>query len=221
MNSVKLKFLSCQINVSRGVFKPRIETEFWVKRAIKICQKEIERQKIKKPKFLDIFAGSGCIGIAVLKNIQNSFVDFVDIDKRAIEQIKENLKLNKISKKRFKIYLSDMFEKIKNKKYNFIFANPPYVAKERMFLVQESVKKSESKRAWYGGKGGLKYIKKFLKEAKRFLKKEGIIFLEIDPLQKEKIKKILKKEGYEKFKFFKDQFKKIRWLKIHAPNHQI
>jgi methylase of polypeptide subunit release factors len=38
--------------------------------------------------------------------------------------------------------------------------------------------------------------------------------MEIDPLQREDVEKILKKEGYKNFKFYKDQFKKIRWVKI-------
>ncbi|MBC7073813.1 peptide chain release factor N(5)-glutamine methyltransferase, partial [Candidatus Parcubacteria bacterium] len=109
---------------------------------------------------------------------------------------------------------SDIFEKIQRKKYHFIFANPPYVAKERIFEVQESVKKREPKIAWYGGKEGLKYIKKFLKRAKNHLLKGGKIYMEIDPLQKDKIKEILKKEGYLNFQFLKDQFKKIRLVKI-------
>jgi release factor glutamine methyltransferase len=205
------KFLNCKIDLSKEVFIPRVETEFWVKKAIKSIQATSNEQRTIK--VLDIFAGSGCIGIAVLKNIRNSYVDFVDIDKKAIEQININLKLNKISPKRYRVIKSDVFEKVK-RKYDFIFANPPYVAKERLGEVQESVKKFEPKISWYGGRGGLKYIKKFLKEAKNHLKEKGIIFMEIDPLQREEVEKILKKEGYKDFKFYKDQFKKIRWVKI-------
>lgn len=208
------RILNCTIEISKRVFFPRPETEFWVKMAIKFCNNEIKRSRLKKTEFLDIFSGTGWIGILILKNVKNSFVDFVDIDKEAIEQIKINLRLNKISAKRYRIIRSNLFQKVKRKKYNFIFANPPYVAKERIFEVQESVKKREPKIAWYGGKEGLMVIKKFLKEAKNHLKNEGKIFLEIDPLQKEKIEKILEKEGYKTYRFYKDQFKKIRWVKI-------
>jgi release factor glutamine methyltransferase len=205
------KFLNCKIDLSKEVFIPRVETEFWVKKAIKSIRATSNEQRTIK--VLDIFAGSGCIGISVLKNIRNSYVDFVDIDKKAIEQIKINLRLNKISPKRYRVIRSNIFEKVKGE-YDFIFANPPYVAKERLGEVQESVKKFEPKISWYGGRGGLKYIKKFLKEAKNHLKENGIIFMEIDPLQKEEVEKILKKKSYKKFKFYKDQFKKIRWVKI-------
>jgi len=206
-----IKFLNCKIDLRKKVFIPRIETEFWVKKAIN--ELKIENCKLKIDA-LDIFAGSGCIGIAVLENIKNSFVDFVDIDKKAIGQIKINLKLNKIPRERYRIYKSDLFEKIKNKNYNYIFANPPYVAKERLKEVQPSVLKYEPKTSFLAGKRGLFYIRKFLKEAKRFLKERGTVYLEFDPLQKKEIEDILKKKGYKNFKFFKDQFKKYRFVKV-------
>jgi len=208
----EVKFLGCKIDLRKGVFIPREETRFWVKKVLRDCELKIKILKLKKPKFLDIFSGSGCIGIAILKNIKNSHIDFVDVDKKAIEQIKINLSLNKISKSRYKIYKSNLFEKIKGKKYNFIFANPPYVAKERINEVQKSVLLYEPKIAIFGGKDGLFWIRKFLNEAKDHLKENGVIFMEFDPLQKEEIEKILKKLKFKKFSFFLDQFKKFRFL---------
>jgi release factor glutamine methyltransferase len=208
----KINFLGCKIDLRKKVFIPRAETKFWVKKALKECKLKIKNWRLKKPKFLDIFAGSGFIGIAILKNIKNSYVDFVDIDKKAIEQIKINLRLNKISENRYKIYQSNLFEKIKNKKYNFIFANPPYVAKERINEVQKSVLLYEPRISIFGGKDGLFLIRKFLNESKNHLRKKGLIFMEFDPLQKEEIKKILEKLNFKSFSFFKDQFKSFRFL---------
>jgi len=64
------KFLNCKIDVSKGVFIPRVETEFWVKKALEDCKLQIAKCKLEMPRFLDIFSGSGCIGIAILKDIQ-------------------------------------------------------------------------------------------------------------------------------------------------------
>ena len=207
-----IKFLNCKIDLRNRVFIPRIETEFWIKKALTEIQKTANKRQ--KTKILDIFAGSGCIGIAILKNIKNSRVDFVDIDEKAIAQIKINLKLNGISPKKYRVIKSNLFEKIKGEKYDFIFANPPYVAKERLNEVQPSVLKYEPKRAILAGKKGLIYIRRFLRGAKKNLKPKGIIYLEIDPQQKEEINEILKRKKYNKFNFLKDQFKKYRWVKI-------
>ena len=204
-----VKFLGCKINLSKKPFIPRIETEYWVGKAI-----EELRIKNRELRILDIFAGSGCIGIAVLKHIKKSYMDFADDDRKSIEQIKINLKLDKVSPKRYKIYKSDLFRKLKERTYNVIFANPPYVAEDRINEVQKSALEYEPKKALFSGKKGLNHIKRFLKEAKRFLKQEGIIYLEFDPKQKKEIEKILEKNGYKDYKIFKDQFKKYRWLKI-------
>jgi len=207
-----MRFFNCKIDLSKRIFKPRIETEYWIKQALSKLQIENCRLQIeKKLKILDIFAGSGCIGIAVLKNIKNVRMDFIDIDKNAIEQIKINLKLNRISQKRYRVIRSNMFEKLRGNKYDFIFANPPYVAKNRISEVQKQVLKTDPKIALFAGKDGMLYIKKFLKQVKNHLKKDGLFFLEFDPLQKLEIEKILKKENLQ-FKFYKDQFKKWRWV---------
>jgi len=203
-----MKFLNCKIDLSKKVFQPRMETEYWVRKSLKELKTENGKLKIK---ILDIFAGSGCIGIAILKNIQNSFVDFVDISSKAIEQIKINLILNKIAKNRYKVIKSNLFEKVKEK-YDFIFANPPYVALKRINQVQKEVLKNEPKEALFAGPEGMFWIEKFLKESKKYLKPRGIIYMEFDPQQKEKIKKFLEKENFQ-FSFHKDQFKKYRWLK--------
>ena len=100
-----IKFLNCKIDLSKRVFEPRIETEYWVKKAL--SELRITNYELR---ILDIFAGSGCIGIAILKSIKDSNVDFVDLSKEATEQIKINLKLNGIEKRRYKIFHSNLFE---------------------------------------------------------------------------------------------------------------
>lgn len=162
-------------------------------------------------KCLDIFAGTGCIGIAVLKNLNTSKVDFADISGKAADRVRANLKLNKIPRQRCQIYKSDLFKNLKREKYDVIFANPPYVAIDRISEVQKEVLKTDPHLALFAGKDGMETIKKFLPQAKNHLKKEGAIFMEFDPLQMGEIKKILLKIGL-KADFYKDQFKKYRWL---------
>lgn len=207
-----MKFLNTKIDLTFKTLIPRKETEFWVKKAIREIKKDEKKLK-KKIKILDLFAGSGCVGIALLNNTKNTICVFGDIDKNCLKQIKINLGLNKIKKGRAKIVQTDIFSNIRGK-FNYIVANPPYVAKERLNEVQPEVIKNEPKIAWYGGKNGLVKIKKFLKQAKNFLTKNGRIFLEIDSKQVEDIEKILKKEGYGHFVFFKDQFKTWRFVEI-------
>jgi release factor glutamine methyltransferase len=199
-----IKFLNCKIDKSFKVLEPRLETEFWTKKAIAMMQ------KIPRPlKVLDIFSGSGCIGIAILKNTR-SFVDFSDISKDSLKQIKKNVKLNNIVNQRFTIIHSNIFSKISSR-YDFILANPPYVALDRIGEVDPQVLKKDPHLALFAGEDGMLFIEKLLKDVKKHLNPNGILFLEFDPMQKEKIKMILEKKKLE-YEFKKDQFKKTRFL---------
>jgi len=201
-----VKFLDCKIDLSKKPLIPRPETEFWT-------EKVIQEIGTKKVKCLDIFAGSGCIGVAVLNKSKNVKLDFGEKEKKFCEQIKINVKINRINLKRYKIINSDIFGKI-NGKYDFIFANPPYVAEIKIKNVQKTVLKHEPKNAVFGGKDGFLYIKKFLFEAKNHLNPDGKIYMEIDSWQKLELEKILKKEKYENWEIRKDQFGKTRYVII-------
>jgi len=221
-----VEFLGSKIDLSQRPFIPRPETEYWLEKAIKEIEQKTKNKK-QRTEVLDIFAGSGCIGIAILKQIKNVRVDFGEIERKFLKQIKINLKLNRINKKRYRIIRSDIFDKIKEKVeedksssspfaatrvYDYIFANPPYVAKQRLKEVQKSVLNFEPKNSFFGRKTGLFYIKKFLKEAKSYLKKTGKIYLEFDPRQKEEILKILNDYKYSNYQIHRDQYGKWRYL---------
>lgn len=201
------EFLGCKIDLSQRPLIPRPETEYLVEKAIG----DIKKSQKKKIYCLDIFSGSGCIGTAILKNIVNTMVDFAEIDKRFLKQIRINLKLNKINPKRYQIIQSDIFQKIK-KQYDYILANPPYISHQKINKVQKSVLEYEPPKALLAGEDGLFYIKRFLKEAKPYLKEKGKIYLEFDSFQKEKIRKILKDFQYSDYQFQKDQYGKWRYL---------
>ena len=225
------EFLGCRINLSKKPLIPRPETEFWVQKTIThtLTNSSLSGcSGCKKIKVLDVFSGSGCIGIAVLKYIKNVNVVFADNDKKCIEQTKINLSLNSnsqtnlslirankrfVRKKRYVVVKSDVFSNIKGK-FDYIFANPPYIPKKNKNKVQKSVLKYEPEKALFGGSDGLFYVKKFLKQAKDHLNKNGVIFMEFDPPQKKEITKLLKKYKYSNWKFHKDQYNKWRWVGI-------
>jgi release factor glutamine methyltransferase len=199
-------FLGAKIDLSKKPFIPREETEHWVSLALK------EIRKRDNPVCLDLFSGSGCVGLAVLKNIDKSFCDFGEKENPFLEQIKINLDINNIPKERYNIIKTDVFSNIE-KKYDFILANPPYVALSRIEEVGEDVKQYEPPVALFGGEEGLDLIKEFILKAGDFLKEKGVVFMEFDREQKKKIEDLLG-NNYSKADFFKDQFNKYRFLRL-------
>ncbi len=199
------KFLGCKIDLSSRPLIPREETEFWVGEVLKDRRKteatcEVAFSSTKNDfsrslRVLDLFSGSGCIGLAVQKHFPKAKVTFGDL-----------YPVNR------KIIKTDIFSNIKGR-FDIIFANPPYVPTKKS-KVQKSVKEWEPKEALYAGPDGLAIIKKFLKQAKDYLSPEGRIYLEFGYGQKAKIEKLIKSFDYGYYKFHQDQFGKWRWVVI-------
>lgn len=202
-------FLGCHIDLSFRPLIPREETAFWVEKILKEINKEKQSKKIS---CLDLFAGSGCVGLAVLKNLPGSKMVFADKSQNSLEQIKINLRFNKINSRRTSLIKTDVWSRVEGK-FDLIFANPPYIA-DKEKRIQKSVLVWEPKNALYGGEDGLDFIRKFLLGSRLHLKTGGKIFMEFGIGQKGHIEKILKSLEYTKFDFFKDQFGRWRWVAI-------
>ncbi|MCM8831769.1 MAG: 16S rRNA (guanine(966)-N(2))-methyltransferase RsmD [Candidatus Omnitrophica bacterium] len=90
---------------------------------------DILKDEIVDKNILDLFAGSGSLGIEALSLGAKSAV-FVDINKRCVEAIKKNLSLLKITNKTM-LYQKDAIKAIKDffKKgilFDIVFLDPPY-----------------------------------------------------------------------------------------------
>lgn len=195
-----MRFLGLEIDIPKGVFEPRVETEYWVSKAI-----EIIKDKYESPLVLDLFAGTGCIGRSVLDRVPGSEVHFVDISSKAVDAI---------GVKRAKVFEGSFFEPV-SERYDVIMANPPYVALNRRAEVDPNVLNSDPKEALFSGEEGMDSIERFINEVGDHLKPNGMFCMEFDPQQKEKIKKLLESNGYN-FSFEKDQFGKIRWIQAYG-----
>ena len=79
-----VEFLNTVIEVDERVLIPRFETELLVAKTIE----KIKKMSLQKPKILDLGTGSGCIAIALKKNI-NADVTGVDISDKALEVAKK------------------------------------------------------------------------------------------------------------------------------------
>lgn len=134
----------------------------------KVLKEKIPSLLKKTPnlKVLEVGAGSG-IQIVVLQQLGVKNIFSSDINSQAVAQCK---------KLGFECVQSDLFEGISGK-YNLIIFNPPY-------LPDDKSEPSDSKVATTGGKNGSEIINEFLIQAKKYLEKDGRIFLLASSLTK-------------------------------------
>ena len=210
-----IPFCNVDIIVQPPILIPRPETENWVSWLIEKLKK-LENNNLN---ILDMCSGTGCIALALAKAFPDSTVIGTDINPQAIELSLKNKQLNKIKNVQF--LQSNYYEKIeKNKKFDLIVSNPPYISKEDWELLSDTVKKWEDKKALVAEKNGLAafekiihHIKDYLKENMKF-KKFNIpqMIFEIGMGQENAVKKLLENNNFKNINVFKDLKGINRWI---------
>ena len=199
----KQEFMKLDFYVDENVLIPQPDTEILVEKAIE------EAKKIENVEILDMCTGSGCIGISIAKNIENAKVTLVDISENVIEIAKKNALRNKVESQ-LTFIQSNMFEKVE-KKFDIIVSNPPYIKTDVIPKLDKQVQ-NEPHIALDGGKDGLKFYKIIIEEAKKYLKENGKLILEIGYEQKEEVENLIKQSR---------QYKKIEVIKDLSQNDRV
>ena len=127
-----IPFLSTTIFLDSHPLIPRTETEFWVEKIIA----EMRSKKEMPLRVLDLCAGSGCIGVAVLHTLPMVCVDFGEIDTDHHSTIRKNILENNIDPLRTNIFEGSLFDEI-TETYDYILSNPPYIDKSLVRVAPE------------------------------------------------------------------------------------
>lgn len=205
-------FYGIKISVGKGVLIPRPVTELLVQETIKILMiyslrykdKEIAEYKIQDSKFkiLDLCTGSGCIAIAIAKHFPNSNVYGVDISERAIKYAIKNAKDNNITNVHF--IEGDLFKTLDSHDFDCIVSNPPYIKSSEIVNLQREIRDYEPLEALDGGEDGLKFYRRIFKESPRFLKRDGLLIIELGINQAIDISKLATSSGFRNVRFIRD-----------------
>jgi len=192
----KKEFWKDEFFVNKDVLIPRPDTELIIEQVLKIYSKDSQLQ------VLDIGTGSGCILLSILKERPNFYGTGIDISKKSINVSKLNAKqLNLTSRVKF---FHSSVDNFKIGKYDLIVSNPPYIELFNLKYLEKDVISFEPKLALSGGFDGFSKIRKVINKAKNLIKKNGKFILEIGFNQKNKVKKILKEEGFYVNKAIRD-----------------
>jgi len=188
------EFMKLKFYVDENVLIPQPDTEILVENVINLI-------KGKEVDILDLCTGSGAIGITLATHNKNIKVTATDISEKALDIAKINSKNNNTQ---IEFVLSNMFENLTNRKFDFIVSNPPYIKTNEIEYLSNEVK-NEPHLALDGGKDGLDFYRIIINEGYKYLNENGYICLEIGYDQKEDVLDLINKNGkYSDIKSYKD-----------------
>ena len=145
------------------------------------------KNKLKSLKILDLGSGSGCLGLSLLEEYENSTVTFFDISKKSLDIVKINasnfglLERSKFINLDWRIEEWDLnLIKIENEiKFDVVISNPPYIPTDNIQTLQTEVKNYDPFIALNGGNDGLDSYRFLVPKLKNIVKKKGKVFFEI------------------------------------------
>ena len=172
-------FLGLKVWLDSRPLIPRPETEWWTELLIQ----DLRARFGEKPfSFLDLCAGSGAIGLSVLKHLPNAEVAFAELIPAHAKTIRKNIVENGLDAKRAEICTGDLFDALtlgqELARFDCIAANPPYVPHERD--LPEEVADFEPAEALYAGPDGLALIRRIAHDAPKHLRPGGSLWMECD-----------------------------------------
>lgn len=190
-------FMGEKFIVNPSVLIPRDETEFLVRKAIEIINKNNFKMA------LDVGTGSGCIACMIAKYTQCQIIG-LDISSDALNTALDNAsKLNLFNKAIFR--KSDIFSNVKpGESFDIIVSNPPYIPPSEKEKIQTEVKFDPEQALFTEDEKGLEFYEKITKDAPRILNKGGYLLYELGIGQSNDVKSIMKRNGFQNIEIIKD-----------------
>jgi len=199
-------FFGLDFIVDNKVLIPRPETEELVDWVIQTTK------DIQNPKILDIGTGSGCIAIALAKNIPHAAVSAMDISTEALDIAKKNATNNQVE---IDFFQADIL-KIPELPHFFdiVVSNPPYVLESEKTLMHANVLQYEPHVALFVyNNDPLVYYRIIAALASKRLSHRGSLFFEINEAKGKEMLELLLQSGFGKTELKKDFLGKDRMIK--------
>ncbi len=190
------EFWSLEFRVDPRVLIPRPETEVIVETALWLLSQSSTRFGLDLPlamqsAILDVGTGSGCIAIALAKELPQAEIWATDISPNALAVASENARSHGVTE-RIQFLQGDLFAAVAGEedRFDLIVANPPYVARSELTALQPEVRDWEPLVALEGGPDGLEFYPRLLREGPTYLRVGGWLVMEIGHGQGEAVMRL-------------------------------
>ena len=191
--------------VSPAVLIPRPETEHVIERVLKLVsgnqsrtgetpvppKKESSLGRRASPpvdsmRIVDVGTGSGCIALALAKEMPQAEIHATDISPEALEIAEANAARHRLTS-RIQFHDTDLLKGLPDGYFDFVVSNPPYVGESEEDTVQLEVRKFEPRSAVFAGPTGLEVIERLIPQSHDALKPGGWLVMEISGTISERV----------------------------------
>ena len=179
------EFWKYEFYINESVLIPRHDSEIIIETVLKYVP-----NINKKYSILDLGTGSGCLIISLLKEYKNSHGLGIDIDLKALKVAKTN-KSMLLNESRL-MFSNDSFEKFQTKEFDIIVCNPPYIPVSQMDNIEDQVTLYEPHQSLFAEEDGLLNYKNIIKNLRKNINKDQLIFFEIGINQSSSVINLLK-----------------------------
>ncbi len=193
------EFFGYPFKVGKGVLIPRPDTETLVEQILDICREK----GLKSPEIADLCSGSGCIAIALKKELPDAEISAVELSEDALVYLRENAVLNGAEINIIKGDVLDENTAAAFRELDIIVSNPPYLTETDMNELMEEVT-HEPQTALFGGTDGFDYYGAMTRIWKNSLRKGGFLAYEFGLGQHDEVSRILAENGFENIQLRRD-----------------
>jgi release factor glutamine methyltransferase len=198
------EFWGMDFVVTPAVLIPRPETEHVIETVLEIQTAGVSPQtsdqtypEVRGPRskvrIVDVGTGSGCIALALAKELPGAEIHATDISFDALEIARANAARHQLDR-RIHFRQADLLEGLK-RDFDFVVSNPPYVGDSEEDQVQLEVRKFEPRSAVFAGPKGTEVIARLIPQARKVLHPGGWLIMEISGTIAEEARKLL--EGWQ------------------------
>jgi release factor glutamine methyltransferase len=182
------EFWGMDLIVSPAVLIPRPETEHVIEVVLDLSKSPHSSRGHLR--IADVGTGSGCIALALAKELPQAQIDAIDVSSTALEIARANAaRLQLESRVHFKE--ADLLAGLESTSLDFVVSNPPYVSHSEEDQVQLEVRKYEPRNAVFAGSRGTEVIERLIPQAHAALKPNGWLVMEISGTISGEVKHLL------------------------------
>lgn len=188
--------------VNPDVLIPRPETEELIEETLQLIERHLFKEELA---IADIGTGSGIIAITMKCELPNALVTATDISQPALETAALNAERLHAE---IDFRLGDLTEPIKDRKWDVVLSNPPYIGHEEAPSLSDSVRDFEPHNALFADQEGLALYEKMAEQFPKLINKPGIIGFEIGYQQGPAVEKMLKSAFPDAVVYIKEDINK-------------